>query len=255
MLVIMSFLWHKLGVRRYIELEFIGHYQSVEEKQMKVSSVLLTGITILGVTLMSTPLQADQNVRCESKHHQYHMCRVDTHGYVRLVSERSRAACIKGRTWDYDRRGIWVDDNCKADFVIESRHHTDGHKDHNGAGAVAAVAAVALIAAAASAASDNKHEDRYHDDDYHHGGHSSYIPNWMIGRFTGYNMKFGSEVDLDISEDGRAKANVDGTRLHGYVNDDRLYVGDAEFYIERAGDGFNTVQMGDRSNKVHYSRQ
>jgi len=38
------------------------------------------------------------------------------------------------------------------------------------------------------------------------------------------------------------------------VNDDRLYVGDAEFYVERAGEGFNTVQMGDRSNKVHYSR-
>jgi len=32
-------------------------------------------------------------------------------------------------------------------------------------------------------------------------------------------------------------------------------VGDAEFYINRAGDGFNTVQMDDRSNKVHYSRK
>jgi len=182
------------------------------------------------------------------------MCHVDTHGYVRLVKEHSRTACIQGRTWDYDRRGIWVDDNCKADFVVESRHHTDAHEDHSGAGAVAAVAAVALIAAAASSASKNKHEDRYHDDNYHHSGHSSYIPDWMIGKFQGYNMKFGSEVKLTIAKDGRARAVVDGVKLHGYVNDDRLYVGDAEFYVERAGAGFNTVQMGDRSNKVHYSR-
>ena len=116
------------------------------------------------------------------------------------------------------------------------------------------MAAVALIAAAVSASSDNKHEDRYHDDGYNHGGHSSYIPNWMIGKFKGYNMKFGTEVRLNINEEGRVRANVDGANLHGYVNDDRLYIGDAEFYLERAGEGFNTVQMGDRSNKVHYSR-
>lgn len=220
---------------------------------MKFRSIFVTGVAVLGVSLMSTSLRADHKVRCESKNHQYRMCKVDTHGYVRLVKERSRAECIQGRTWDYDRRGIWVDSNCKADFVIESRHHTNDHEDHNGAGAVAAVAAVALIAAAVSASSDDHKDDRYHDDNYHHGGHSSYVPHWMIGSFRGYNMRFGSEVRLDISDDGRAKARVDGTRLTGYVNDDRLYVGDAEFYIERAGDGFNTVQKGNRSNKVHYT--
>jgi hypothetical protein len=119
---------------------------------------------------------------------------------------------------------------------------------------VAAVAAVALIAAVTAAASHNKHDDRYHDDDYHHGGHSSYVPGWMVGKIKGYNMRYGSDVKLVISEDGRTKAKVDGTKLTGYVNDGRLYIGDAEFYIERAGDGFNTVQAGDRSNKVHYSR-
>jgi hypothetical protein len=43
--------------------------------------------------------------------------------------------------------------------------------------------------------------------------------------------------------------------LNGYVNDQRLYVGDAEFYLDRAGDGFNTTQVGDSSNRVHYSRR
>jgi len=50
-------------------------------------------------------------------------------------------------------------------------------------------------------------------------------------------------------------ARVNGVSLNAYVNDQRLYVGNTEFYIDRAGDGFNTVQVDDRSNKVHYSRR
>ena len=162
--------------------------------------------------------------------------------------------CGQGRTWDYDRRGIWVDDNCKGEFVVEARHHTDNHKDHHGKEAVAAAAAIALIAAAAAAANHNDHDDRYSDDGYHHGGHASYLPNWMIGNFKGYNLQYGASVRLRIDEDGRAVADIEGQHVRGYVNDGRLYVGDAEFDIERAGEGFNTVQRGNRSNRVHYER-
>ena len=215
--------------------------------QLKVK--LLTCVAIISASLISTPVVADQSVTCKSRKHEYKMCRVDTHGYVRLVREHSRSKCMQGKTWDYDQRGIWVDSNCSADFVIETRHHTDGHKDHNGKGAVVAGAAIALIAAAVISSSKNKHEDRYHDESYGHSGHASYLPGWMVGEFKGYNMQYGADVNMVISEDGRVKANVQGTKLHGYVNDSRLYIGDAEFYIERAGEGFNTVQAGDRSNK------
>lgn len=44
-------------------------------------------------------------------------------------------------------------------------------------------------------------------------------------------------------------------KLKGYVNDGRLHIGDAGFHIERAGDGFNSVQVGNRFNKVHYTRR
>lgn len=202
----------------------------------------------------SSALLADQTVRCESHNHAYKTCKVDTHGYVYLSRELSRGHCDQGRTWDYDRRGIWVDDNCKGEFVIESRHHTDGHKDHHGKEAVAAAAAIALIAAATAAADHDDHKDRYHDDDYHRGGHSSYLPHWMTGSFKGYNLQYGASVRLRIDDDGRVAAEVQGQQVHGYINDGRLYVGNAEFDIERAGDGFNTVQRGNRSNRVHYER-
>ena len=77
----------------------------------------------------------------------------------------------------------------------------------------------------------------------------------MVGDFEGYNMKHGSEVSMHISDDGRMKGRVDGVTLHGYINDERLYVGNVEFYVDRAGDGFNTIQVGDTSNKVHYIRR
>lgn len=222
---------------------------------MKSASLLWVCCSALVISFASAPLAADQTIRCESHHHAYKFCPVDTHGYVRLNRDLTkRGRCAQGRTWDYDRRGIWVDDDCKGEFVVESRHHTDGHKDHHGKEAVAAVAAIALIAAASAAADHNDHKDRYHDDDYHHGGHSSYIPHWMVGDFEGYNLQYGSSVRLSIDDDGQVVGHIEGTRVRGYINDDRLYVGNAEFDIERAGDGFNTVQRGDRSNRVHYSR-
>ena len=30
---------------------------------------------------------------------------------------------------------------------------------------------------------------------------------WMIGKFKGYNMKYGSEVELDISEEGACESH------------------------------------------------
>lgn len=219
----------------------------------KFKILTTAGSVLLAVSTFASLATADQTIRCESERYAYRHCPIDTHGYVHLGRQLSKTDCRQGRNWDYDRRGIWVDDGCAAEFVVESRHHTSSHSDHHGETAVAAAAAIALIAAAAASSSD-KH-DRYHDDDYGHGGHSSYVPGWMVGEFAGYNLQYGSEVSLNISSDGRVMARVDGVSLHGYVNDQRLYVGDAEFYIDRAGDGFNTTQVGDNSNRVHYSRR
>lgn len=211
-------------------------------------------VLVLAISSYSPTTAANDFVTCESKHHQYNTCPIQSHGYVSLRKQISKAKCIKGRTWDYDQRSIWVDQNCKGEFEVETRHHTDGHKDHTGSNALAAAAAVAIIAAVAAGAKDDKH-DKYNDDDYHGSRHSSYVPGWMVGDFKGYNIKYGSEVTMTISSDGRMTARVDGTRLKGYVNDERLYVGNAAFYIDRAGDGFNTSQVGDTDNQVHYTRR
>lgn len=209
---------------------------------------------MVGVGPWSTIVRADQRVTCESRGDRYTECVIADHGYVTLSRQLSDTRCVQGRNWDYDRRRIWVDDGCRAEFRVETRNHTDGHPDHKGAEAVAAVAAIGIIAAAAAAAKHDDH-DRYNDTNYGHGGHSSYMPGWVIGEFRGYNLRYGSNVEMRIGADGRADTLVNGARLRGYVNDGRLYIGNAEFYIERAGDGFNTIDINDTSNQVHYSRR
>jgi len=221
---------------------------------MKSVITITVSAILLAAATFSSPVMADQTIKCKSEHFDYRKCRIDTHGYVRLSRQLSKTNCRQGQNWDFDRRGIWVDDGCAAEFVVESRHHTSSHSDHKGENALAAAAAIALIAAAASSSNHDKH-DRYRDDNYGHGGHSSYVPGWMVGDFSGYNLQYGSEVEMHISSDGRVRARVNGASLNAYVNDQRLYVGNSEFYINRAGDGFNTVQVDDRSNKVHYSRR
>ena len=218
---------------------------------MKLRALFYISLFALAAAFPALAL-ADQTIQCKSSGYKYVFCPIETHGYVYIKHQSSKTRCDQGRNWDYDRRGIWVDDGCGATFIVEGRHHTSGHKDHSGEQAVAAVAALALIAAAASGS--DKH-DHYNDDNYGHGGHSSYVPSWMIGDFSGYNLKYGAQVDMHIDASGRVRAYVNGATLNGYVNDQRAYLGDAEFYIDRAGDGFSTTQVGNSSNRVHYSRQ
>lgn len=57
-------------------------------------------------------------VRCSSRDERPSYCNVDTRGGVRLVRQESRSPCIQGRSWGYDRRGIWVANGCRARFQL-----------------------------------------------------------------------------------------------------------------------------------------
>jgi hypothetical protein len=35
-----------------------------------------------------------------------------------MINQRSGSRCEQGYSWGYDRRGIWVDHGCRADFAI-----------------------------------------------------------------------------------------------------------------------------------------
>ena len=60
-------------------------------------------------------------ITCSSDDGGRHYCNADTNRGVRMVNQRSGSACVQGQTWGYDRRGIWVDRGCRADFEISGR--------------------------------------------------------------------------------------------------------------------------------------
>ncbi|WP_263409874.1 DUF3011 domain-containing protein [Terriglobus tenax] len=62
--------------------------------------------------------QNGRNLTCASDDMGKHYCEVNTNGGVRMVNQRSGSPCVQGQTWGWDRRGIWVDRGCRADFVV-----------------------------------------------------------------------------------------------------------------------------------------
>jgi Protein of unknown function (DUF3011) len=45
-------------------------------------------------------------------------CPADARFGVRMIRQRSQAACVEGQTWGSGKRGIWVDRGCRADFRV-----------------------------------------------------------------------------------------------------------------------------------------
>ena len=63
------------------------------------------------------PISA-QIFRCESNNRIRKYCSVDTQAGVRFVRKVSNEKCTQGSSWGFDRNGVWVDNNCRADFEI-----------------------------------------------------------------------------------------------------------------------------------------
>jgi hypothetical protein len=67
-----------------------------------------------------------QRFACNSDDMRKHSCSVDTQGGdVRLAAQHSEARCTRGYSWGTNRRGIWVDHGCRADFVVIARHNRE----------------------------------------------------------------------------------------------------------------------------------
>jgi len=85
-------------------------------KATRILAALLAVVFVGGGLSHATP-QRGEAIYCASDNGRRNYCGVDTRGGVRLVRQRSDSPCIPGRTWGFDRRGIWVDRGCRADFV------------------------------------------------------------------------------------------------------------------------------------------
>ena len=57
-------------------------------------------------------------ITCSSNHGERVYCEADARDGARLTKQISGTPCIEGSTWGTDRRGVWVDHGCRAEFSI-----------------------------------------------------------------------------------------------------------------------------------------
>lgn len=88
---------------------------------MKARLVSIGMASLAGFALLMSPVPSGAEViQCESRDYQYQFCGTpDGVTRARLVEQRSRSACIEGRSWGYDRRGIWVSGGCEGVFEYQ----------------------------------------------------------------------------------------------------------------------------------------
>jgi hypothetical protein len=60
-------------------------------------------------------------ISCSSNNMNRNFCPANTSRGVQLTKQRSGSPCIQNQTWGFDRRGIWVDRGCRADFLTMMR--------------------------------------------------------------------------------------------------------------------------------------
>jgi hypothetical protein len=67
-------------------------------------------------------------VTCESQDGKRQVCTTRTRGGVAVAQQLSQSSCIQGRSWGYDNGSIWVDQGCRAQFLIGSGRRDPGRR-------------------------------------------------------------------------------------------------------------------------------
>ena len=143
-------------------------------------SLKTTGLLAVGLVAMMTGLDDSSgglgpaaakaaDVVCTSTNYQYSYCGAGIGKGRPLVADQySKAPCDFGRSWGYDRQGIWVDRGCAARFKYSS----------GGGGTAGALIVGGIIGAMLASGGDNHHDhdrDDYHRDDRYNRPYPVYV--------------------------------------------------------------------------------
>ncbi len=220
--------------------------------------------------LSSTQTLASERITCESKNHNYNHCRVDTDNRVKLKKQLSNAPCIEGQTWGYDKKGVWVDQGCKAEFKVGK----DDNNNSSGIGGLGAAAAgggaLAILGAliGGGGSSDNAANNppatsNYPSDNsgyssnapnYPYNQQGSAVPDWAIGTFRGNNSQYNTDIELTINPNGQVSGYAGNEQVQGYYRNNQIQIGNLTLQIQPENQGFRTTQAGNPRSQVRYFR-
>jgi len=69
------------------------------------------------------PWSGGDRMSCDSRGFQYEFCPVPARVYsVQLLRQKSKVACVIGRTWGWREDGLWVSGGCQGDFRVQTAY-------------------------------------------------------------------------------------------------------------------------------------
>jgi hypothetical protein len=201
-------------------------------------ALVVTAIPVAASSSTSSALD-EYTIRCESGGRRRY-CPADTDGRAQIVRQLSKSRCDQWRTWGYDRRGVWVDRGCRAEFRVGK----DGGIGTGGAVAIGGAVAGAAILAAILANKNNDHKDE-----------TLGAQDWMVGRFRGFSPKHDRDFEIKVERNGSVSGDSEGDRLSGHVTKDRLHLGDSEFKLQKESWGFQATHVDDSDEVIYFRKQ
>lgn len=80
-----------------------------------LAATLALGAAAFAAPHVAHAQRGGDTVNCYSDQGRRSYCRVPWRD-ARLIRQDSKTECIRGRTWDIDRGGLWVDNGCRGIF-------------------------------------------------------------------------------------------------------------------------------------------
>lgn len=230
---------------------------------------------VLSLHLLVPPAYADRSVVCGSQNYRYRFCRVDTENGVYLSREFSKRSCQQGRSWGSDRRGIWVDNGCRAEFVIREQRHSK-NKGSNLGTAMGVLGGVAILGAILGSQSgqqsappprissspfggySNSTQSGSNSSNSHSGydGYGDFgAPVWAVGKFASYNDRFRQGSTLNVYPSGQVVLLQGQTRTEGFYYDDQIRLdGGTMLNVFQDGSGIKLENRDQRGETIYFRR-
>jgi len=219
------------------------------------TAVRVVAALLCAALLPTATASAEQIVRCESEEYRYRYCTANTEGRVQLVRQLSKSRCVQGNNWDFDRRGIWVDRGCAAEFKVgrdygghrgeqdfgREEGRTSGQALRRGPAVAAGVSAIiGLTVAAAIVSNLNRQQGE--------------VDAWAVGTFEGFDQFEDTDVAITILPGGSVNGRAGDNSFTGRFAGNRLEAGRQRFTVQRSGNGFLATDEDNAGHQVMFRR-
>jgi hypothetical protein len=206
---------------------------------------------------------------CESQGFAYRYCPAFTGDGVNLTKQLSNEECVKDRSWGYDKNGIWVNNGCRGEFILNvrdnkgwhrHRHHHHGHPDDDAADIIGIIGGLALLGAIIGSAENSPqppppppYYSPYYQPPYENRKFP--VPDRLLGTFSGFSDFYKEIIEINIAPIGIIDGYISDAKIYGiYYNREELILNNKIFIIEQTSEGFIAKEKNNFNNQIYFKK-